>query len=246
MGQFLLLVGAGLAAGIIGSTAGLASLVSFPALLATGLNPLVANVTNTVSLVLSSVGASAASGPELRGQAGRVRRLLPIALGGGLAGSALLLSTPAGVFAAVVPVLVAAGSILLLVRPRLTAPHAAGERAPTTAALVFAVATYGGYFGAGAGIMMLAVLAAYLPEPLARLNALKNITLGGANVVAAAVLIPSGHVRWDLALPLAAGFLAGGLLAPALVRRLPAGPLRIGIAVAGLGLAAKLGVDALR
>jgi uncharacterized protein len=247
-GEFVLLAGAGVLAGTCGTMAGLASLVSFPALLAAGLSPLVANVTNTVSLVLSGVGSAAASQPELRGQSRRVRRLLVLTVAGGLAGSVLLLRTPAAVFEAVVPVLVAAGSLLLLGQRRL--PRRAGgeqrERSAGSALSTFAVAVYGGYFGAGAGIMMLAVLAVYVPEPLARLNALKNLSLGAANAVAAVGFIAFGPVRWAMVAPLALGFLAGGALGPVLVRRLPAEPLRIAISLAGLALAVKLGVDAVR
>lgn len=247
-GQSVLLAGAGFLAGLCGAVAGLASLVSYPALLAAGLAPLVANVTNTVALVLSSVGSSAASGPELRGQAGRVRRLLAVTAAGGLAGSALLLSTPPGVFQLIVPVLIGGGSMLLLVQPRLVRRTRGrfGEGSVAVAAAMFAIAIYGGYFGAGAGVLMLAVLALSVPEPLARLNALKNVGLGAANAVAAAGFVLFGPVRWAAAVPLAAGFLLGGALGPALVRRLPQGPLRVLIAVAGLGLAAKLGLDLLR
>jgi uncharacterized protein len=241
--QQLLLAGAGVLAGVCGAVAGLASLVSFPALLASGLTPVAANVTNTVALVLSTVGSSAASGPELRGQGGRLRRLLVLALAGGLAGAALLLLTPAEVFGKVVPVLIALGSVLLLRRPATVRPGGATPGA-VNAVLVFAVAVYGGYFGAGAGILMLAVLALSIPESLARLNALKNVSLGVANAVAATAFALFGPVRWGAALPLAAGFLAGGALGPALVRRLPETPLRVTVALAGLGLAAKLGVDA--
>jgi uncharacterized membrane protein YfcA len=246
-GEFVLLVGAGLVGGVCGAVAGLASLVSFPVLLAVGLDPLTANVTNAVALVLSSAGSSAASRPELRGQGRRVRWLLGLTVAGGLAGSALLLATPAGVFEAVVPALIAAGSLLLLLQPWI--PGLRGgryrERSVASAALISSVAVYGGYFGAGAGVMMLALLAIYVPEPVARLNALKNVCLGVANAVAATYFVLFGTVRWVVAAPLALGFLAGGAASPALVRRLPAEGLRIGIALAGLALAGKLALDAL-
>jgi uncharacterized membrane protein YfcA len=246
-GQPVLLAGAGVLAGICGAVAGLASLVSYPALLAAGLAPLVANVTNTVALVLSGVGSSAASRPELRGQAGRVRRLLAVTTAGGLAGAVLLLSTPPGLFRLIVPVLIGGASVLLLAQPRMVRLTSGrlDERGPAVSAALFAVAVYGGYFGAGAGVLMLAVLAVSVPEPLARLNALKNVSLGAANTIAAAGFALFGPVRWEAAAPLAAGFLLGGALGPALVRRLPQGPLRVLIAVAGLALAAKLGLDAL-
>jgi uncharacterized protein len=247
-GAPILLAGAGLLAGLCGAVAGLASLVSYPALLAAGLAPLTANVTNTVALVLSSVGSSAASRPELRGQAARARWLLALAAAGGLVGAVLLLCTPAGLFQAIVPVLIAGASVLLLAQPRLVRRSAGriAERGPALGAAMFAIAVYGGYFGAGAGVLMLAVLAVAVPEPLARLNALKNLGLGASNAIAAAGFAAFGPVRWAAAVPLAAGFLLGGAMGPPLVRRLPQGPLRVAIAVAGLLLAARLALDLLR
>jgi uncharacterized membrane protein YfcA len=120
---------------------------------------------------------------------------------------------------------------------------------PPTFALtagVFAIAVYGGYFGAAAGVLLLAVLLASTAEPLARSNALKNLLLGIANGVAAIAFVVFGPVRWAAVIPLAAGFFVGGRLGPNLVRRAPDGPLRILIACAGLGLAVHLGLDAYR
>jgi uncharacterized membrane protein YfcA len=111
---------------------------------------------------------------------------------------------------------------------------------------VFGVAVYIGYFGAAGGILLLAVLIRILAEPLARSNAVKNVVAGLANAVAAIGFAIFGPVRWAAVLPLAAGFLVGGWIGPALVRRLPAGPLRIFIGGCGLALAVRLGVSAYR
>jgi uncharacterized protein len=242
----VLLVVAGFLAGVTGTVVSLASLVSYPALLAVGLPALTANVTNTVALVLSTVGASLASRPELLGQSRRLRRLAVVATAGGAAGAVLLLSTPPEVFEVLVPVLIGAAAVLLLLQPAVTrlTRGAVGERSPLVLAGIFTVGVYGGYFGAAAGVLMLALLALSVAEPLARLNALKNVTLGLANAVAAVGFALFGPVRWAAALPLAAGFLAGGGLGPALVRRLPAERLRVLIALLGLGVAIKLGLDA--
>ena len=245
-GHLVLLVVAGVLAGLTGTVAGLASLASYPALLAAGLPAVTANVTNTVALVLSSLGALAASRPELHGQRDRVRRLAGLAAAGGVTGAALLLTTPGAVFEAIVPVLVAAGSVILLAQPQLLRATRGGlaERGRMVPVAVFAVAVYGGYFGAGAGVLMLALFALSVPEALPRLNALKNLLLGIANGLAAVGFALVGPVRWSAAAPLAAGLLVGGSLGPALVRRLPREPLRIAIGIAGLGLAVKLGLDA--
>jgi uncharacterized membrane protein YfcA len=111
--QSLLLVPAGLVAGLVGSVAGLASLVSYPALLAVGLGPISANVTNTVALVFSSVGSVTASGPELHGQRAQVLRVAAMSALGGLAGGLLLISTPSGAFARLVPWLIGLGSVVV-------------------------------------------------------------------------------------------------------------------------------------
>jgi uncharacterized protein len=206
---------------------------------------LTANVTNTVALVLSTVGASVASRQELHGQSRRVRRLAVLSVAGGTGGAALLLSTPPEVFEVVVPLLIGGGSLVLLGQPlvlRLTR-GGADERGPLLPAGVFAVGVYGGYFGAAAGVLLLALLAVSVAEPLARLNAVKNVTLGLANAVAAVGFAAFGPVRWAAAAPLAAGFLLGGAAGPLVVRRLPAERLRVLIGLFGLGLAVKLGLD---
>jgi uncharacterized protein len=243
----LLLAGAGVLAGMLGSVGGLASLASYPALLLAGLPPTAANVTNTVALVATTVGSAAGSRPELVGQGRFIGRLCVVAVCGGAAGAALLLTTPAGVFEKVVPWLVAGASIALLLGPRLrqaAGEHPAGRAGVALTVAVFLVAVYSGYFGAAAGVLMLAILSAASRQSLARVNAAKNLVTGAGNAVAAVVFALIGPVHWVAALALAAGSLAGGWLGPAVVRRVPAGPLRVAIAVAGLGLAVKLAADA--
>lgn len=240
---------AGLGGGLAGSVAGLASLVSYPALLAAGLPALSANMTNTVALVFSGVGSTLGSRPELTGQAPRLRRLAAVAVAGGACGAALLLVTPAKVFTFIVPGLIAAASLAIVARrpPRLPAPATGPARARPVwllDATVFAITLYGGYFGAAAGVILLAVLLVARTDGLARSNAVKNLLLGLANAVAAVTFAFAGPVHWLDALPLAAGFLLGGRIGPTIVRRVPAGPLRALIACAGLGLAVRLGIGA--
>jgi uncharacterized protein len=249
-GTVLLLVVAGLAAGVSGSMAGLASLFSYPALLAVGLPATAANVTNTVSLAFSTVGTAAGSRPELTGQAGAVRRYALISIQGGAIGAGLLLITPPGAFEAIVPVLVASASVVLLAQPairRLAGRGRAVEEAdgvdrPGWAVLggMLAVSVYGGYFGAAAGVLMLALIMIGLPVSLLQGNALKSVLLGLANAVAAVGFAVFGPVQWWAVPPMAIGLLAGGWCGPWLARRLPTGVLRTGIAVAGLGLAVSL------
>ena len=251
--EFVLLLVAGIAAGLIGSTAGLASLVSYPALLATGMSPLTANVTNTVALVGNAVGSISASRPELAGQG---RRLVPLAVAGlvgGASGAALLLLTPATAFEKVVPFLIAGASVTMLVQraPRELAAEgaarAAGRPHRDHWGMVVGTAVigvYGGYFGAAAGVLMLAMFLLVTGEGFPRSNAMRNVVLGGANTIAAVGYAVFAEVDWLAALPMGVGLLLGGRLGPRVVRRVPQTLLRRLIAVAGLGLALHLGIDA--
>jgi uncharacterized membrane protein YfcA len=246
--EWLLLALAGLGAGLAGSIAGLASLISYPTLLAVGLPPVAANVTNTVALVFSGVGSALGSRPELRGQGPRLRRLAGAGALGGLLGSALLLSTPPGSFELIVPWLIGLASIAILAQPpplALRRLHHGGDSAAMSLG-IFVVAIYGGYFGAAAGVLMLAILLIGTGDTLARVAAVKNAVLGLVNGVAALVFVVLGPVQWSAVVPLALGFLTGGRLGPELIRRAPAGALRVLIAVAGVGLAVHLGLDSYR
>jgi uncharacterized membrane protein YfcA len=249
----LVLLGAGTAAGIASTVFSLASLVSYPVLLALGLPPLTANVTNTVSLVLTGAGSAIGSGPELAGQGPRVRRFGTVSALGGAAGAAALLLSPAHSFELVVPVLVGVAAVLLLAQPRVKSLSAraggnkrGGERSVPLTVALFAAAAYVGYFGAGGGVLLLAVLGVMVDEALTRVNAIKNVISGLANFVAALGFAVFAPVRWSFVLPLAAGFLIGGWTGPKLVRRMPPGGLRVVVAIAGFGLAVKLGWTAYR
>jgi hypothetical protein len=244
----LVLVGAGTLAGVTSTVASLASLVSYPVLLALGLPPVSANVTNTVALAFTGAGSVAGSRQELAGQGRLVWRLGALTAAGGAAGAALLLLTPASVFEKAAPCLIGAASVLLIIQPMIAGMNARpdGERSWVLRAALAGVAVYVGYFGAAAGILLLTVLSAMLDQPLARVNAIKNAVSGLANATAALGFAVFGPVRWSAAAPLAAGFLIGGWIGPALVRRLPAQVLRVGVGVCGVALAVKLGLDAYR
>ena len=245
--RFLLLVLAGIGSGLVGSIAGIASLISYPALLATGLSPVTANVTNTVALVFQSLASAHGSAPELRGprQQQLVRRLVVWAVFGGFVGGILLLLTPSDAFAKIVPLLIGGSSIAVLIRPRAIAiAHPAAGETLGLRVGVFLIGIYGGYFGAAAGVMLLALLLTLTGETLARSSAVRTVLLGSANAVAALYFIGFGDVRWSVALPLALGLLVGGRTGPVLLRHAPAGPMRVLIALTGLGLAVHLALDA--
>jgi uncharacterized protein len=244
--QAVVLLAAGMLGGIASTVASVASVVSYPVLLALGLPPLSANVTNTMSLVLTGAGSVLGSRPELAGQRDRVLRLGALTALGGAAGAAALLLAPAAAFGFVVPVLIGAASLALLAQPMIRGlePRQGAEQSRWRLALVFGAAAYIGYFGAAGGVLMLAVLAAMISESLLRVNAIKNAISGAANGVAAVMFAVLAPVHWVFVAPLAAGFLAGGFTGPRLMRRLPVKALRVFVALCGLALAVKLGAAA--
>ncbi|KUI32308.1 sulfite exporter TauE/SafE family protein [Mycobacterium sp. GA-2829] len=241
-----LLLAAGILGGLTGSIAGLASVATYPALLVAGLPPVAANVTNTVSLVFNGVGSVLGSQPELRGQGGWLRRIIPAAALGGVAGAALLLSTPAEGFEKVVPVLLGASAVLILL-PRRAGPAHPERRAHAgwrEGAAILAICVYGGYFGAAAGVLLLALLLTTGSNTLAHANAGKNVVLGVANMTAAVVFAVFAPVHWAAVVPMGAGCLIGSRLGPIVVRHAPSGLMRALIGAAGIALAIKLGVEA--
>jgi uncharacterized membrane protein YfcA len=246
--DWFLLFTAGIAAGIIGSTAGLASLVSYPALLLVGLPPVTANVTNTVGLIGSSIGSVAGSRRELTGLGPLIMRRLPVAVVGGGIGAALLLLSPPGSFAVVVPYLVAAASVLLLLSPLVRRISASRQRSgavqtdggPAVIAGIFGCCVYGGYFGAAAGVMLLALLLAGTDRTLPVANAIKNLLLGAANATAAVAFTLTGEVAWAAVPPLLLGCMIGGRIGPGVVRVVPPTVMRWVIGIAGLGLSVRL------
>ena len=237
-----LLLLAGIGSGFIGYSAGLASLISYPALLAAGLPPVTANVSNTVALTCAALGGLSTAGPELRPQRGRVIRFALAGGLGGTAGAVLLLSTPSSAFERVVPWLVALASLALLARPWLRRINLdrLGELHLGVFLFVAGISVYGGYFGAAAGVLLLATFGAVLNDPYPMVNALKSVVLGSANIAASVVFLFFADVRWSAALPLAVGCLIGSSVSPPIVRRIPETPMRVVVGLAGVVLAADL------
>jgi uncharacterized protein len=243
IGAAALLLSAGVLAGMVGSAGGIASLISYPVLLAVGIPPLPANVTDTIAFVASLPGSALGSRPELQGQGRRILRLAPIAVVGSGAGAVLLLLTPAGVFDRIVPFLVAFAALALLVQPRVAAwleKHPGKSGRLVSPCGLLAVWLYDGYWGVGSGVMALAVLTLAVETHLARANALKNVLLGVADIACSIVFILYGPVRWAAVVPLALGVLAGSRVGPSLTRHISGNILRIVVALTGLGLAVHL------
>ncbi len=221
--QIIFAGGGGFAAGAVNAVAGGGTLISFPILIALGLPAVSANVTNTVALSPGYLGGALAQRRALQGQSNRVRALLVAAAIGGLAGSILLLFTSDDAFRVLIPVLLFVATALLAVQDRLRGALRIGR--PTTEivdptnppadprwlfAPVALVSVYGGYFGAGLGIMLLAVLGILVHDSLDRLNALKQVLAFAINATAAVFFLFSGRVYWVAALVMAITSVVGG------------------------------------
>ncbi|HJX43826.1 MAG TPA: sulfite exporter TauE/SafE family protein [Geodermatophilus sp.] len=244
--EMLAVAVAGLAAGAINAVIGSGTLVTFPVLLATGLPPVTASITNSLGLVPGGVGGAVGYRRELAGQRGLVLRLLPASALGALTGAFLLLHLPAEAFEAVVPALVGLAVVLVAVQPLLTRRLATRRSDPRTTprgwrltgllAAAYATGSYGGYFAASQGVLQVGVFGLLLREPLQRLNALKNVLSAAVNASAALayVLVATDRVDWTAAALVAAGSLAGGLLGARYGRRLRPAVLRTAIVVLGV------------
>lgn len=242
---------AGFVAGILTSTVGVASLVSFPVLLAIGLPPVVANTSNTIGMAPAGVSGSYGYRRELREHPAVTRVVLATSALGAVVGSALLLGLPGSVFEVVVPWLILGTCLLVGIQPRLKAwarsrnTDPAGRDDPcevSTLTRIMATVTgvYGGYFGAGSGVMMLAVLGLGTSLDFRILNALKTFAVMVANLVATVVFVVIAPVDWPAVLALAAGSVVGGYVGSHLGRHLPEAVLRGLIVVAGIAAAAYL------
>ncbi len=238
------IMAAGVAAGTINAIVGSGSLITFPTLLAFGFSPVVANVSNTVGLVPGSLSGSIGYRRELAGQRQRALRLGISAAAGGLTGGILLRLYP-GAFETIVPILIAVALVLVVIGPRLSQVlvahrHPEAHRSWPLTVTLYMSAIYGGYFGAGQGIVMIALLTIFLPDDIQRLNGLKNVLAVIVNGVAAILFALILPVRWDAALLIAIGSIIGGQIGAGTGRRLPAPILRTAIVVVGLAAEAKL------
>jgi uncharacterized membrane protein YfcA len=242
----LLVFVAGIGAGTINTVVGSGTLLTFPALLAVGLTPVTANVSNTVGLAPGSLSGAIGYRAELVGQGRRVATLGSGSVLGGIVGAILLLTLPASAFTAIVPVLIALSLVLVVAQPWLSArlnSRAGSGRTQVTPLLwvgVFATGIYGGYFGAAQGVMLLALMGVLLSESLQRINAVKNVLAFLANLVAAVVFAFTAHVDWTAAALVAAGAVIGGVIGARVGRRLSPTVLRAVIIVVGLAAIAKL------
>ena len=237
---------AGFAAGGVNALAGGGTLITFPVLVGVGLSPIRANVTNLIALTPGYASGTIAQREDLSGQGRHVRALLPVAAAGGLLGSIVLVLTSAHAFKVAVPFLIVMSCTLLVAqgkvrafvsrREAILAKDRHGER-PTALMLagVFLSAVYGGYFGAGLGIMLLAVLGLFSEERLPRLNAVKQALSFVISLVASLFLAFSSHVSWGFVAVIVPTSILGAFVGGKVVRVVHPSVLRV--VVVGVGLA---------
>ncbi len=232
---------AGLAAGTINTVVGSGTLITFPTLLAFGVPPVTANVSNTIGLVPGVASGVYGYRRELGGQRSRIFRLGVGSLIGGAVGAVLLLSLPSSAFSAIVPVLIVVGLLLVVFQPRITAWVGArdegtrGQHGPWWVwPSVSLTGVYGGYFGAAQGVILMGVLGIGIDDSLQRLNGLKNVLAGLVNGIAGLIFILVAHVDWTVVVLIAVGSVIGGQLGATVGRRLSPLALRSFIVVVGL------------
>ena len=240
-GEVVVLIAAGVVAGAVGAAGGVTSLVSYTALLGVGVPPLQANVCNLVAGVACWPGSASTSRRELAGTERSLTGILALAGCAAAVGSVTLLVTPPGAFVRLAPFLVALASLAMLdSRGSLGAPDGVCRLRLLSWPLIGLVSIYSGYFGAGSGIMLLAVLLVLVDERVPEANAIKNMLLGAATLASAVVFVVAGPVGWSAVVPLAAGLFAGSAVGPVIARRVSPRALRWAVAGLGLGLAAAL------
>lgn len=229
----VMLLGAGLAGGVVTAMVGGSSLITFPALLAAGLPPIVANASNTVALTPGNFAGGLADLERMPRWDRSFLGLMAVAVVGSAAGAALLLATPERAFTALVPLLIGFATLLFALSNRIRARLAWGKdggghwtSGPVRLLLFAPVAVYGGYFGAGMSVMLLALLAMTLEADFRAINVLKNLLSGLTSLVAVVVFVSQGVVAWLPVAVMMGGVLAGGFLGGRLVRVLPPRLLR--------------------
>lgn len=242
--EALAVLAAGIGAGTINTIVGSGTLITFPVLLAVGLPPVTANVSNSLGLVPGSIAGAIGYRKELTGQRDRLVRLGTVCLLGGAAGAVLLVTLPSKAFDAIVPGLVGAALLLVVLQPRLSRTLQArrareGTDAPAHGGPVLLVgmllaSMYGGYFGAAQGVLYLSLMGLLLDDTLQRINGLKNVLAAIVNGIAAIFFIVIAHMDWAAVGLIAAGATMGGVLGARVGRRLPPTALRALIVVVGI------------
>ncbi len=240
--QLLVVMLGAVAGGAVNALAGGGTLITFPILTAVGIPPVAANVTNTVALAPGYLSGTLAQRNDLKGQRRRLFWFVPAAVAGGLVGGLLLLNTEERIFGELVPYLILLACLLLALQGKLRAwltrrAAAAGHSQvpePLAAIPVFLASIYGGYFGAGLSVIVLAVLGLVIDDTLTRLNATKQAIAFCVNVAAALFFLFSGQVVWQAAVVMAVGAIIGGVIGGRMAGRIQPSTLRAVVITLGL------------
>lgn len=240
--DLILLLVASLAAGALNAVAGGGSFLTFPALVLAGVPPLIANATNTVALLPATFTSAWIYRDDLAAARAQVplRRFIAVSFVGGAAGSLLLLCTPEKLFEEIVPWLLLFATVVFAFGKPLSAWLRARMQLSLAAliAVQFLIGIYGGYFGGGIGILMLAMLGLYGMADLHAMNGVKTLLSGCMNLVASTVFIGAGAVWWREAGLMFFAAMAGGVIGPWLARRVPPAALRSFVVAVGAAMTA--------
>lgn len=249
MVEAMLVLLAGVGAGTINAVVGSGTLITFPTLLAFGVPPVSATMSNAVGLVAGNVSGTWGYRRELRGQWPRLRWQIPASLIGSVLGSVLLLILPADAFETIVPVLLGLALLLVLVQPRIQAwvrrrAVLAGRaitvmtagRLTLLVVWTFIAGVYGGYFAAAQGVLLVGIMGALVPNTLQEINAAKNLLSLLVNTVSALIytVVAFDRINWLAAAMIAVGSLIGGFVGAGVGRKLPAPVLRAAIVALGV------------
>lgn len=242
---FITLIGVGMAGGFLGSAVGIASLASYPALLALGMPPVTANVTTTFANIFSGISSVFASSKELHGRWHFIFKVWPLLLSGCIVGSLLLFAFPQSVFKRIVPFFILLAAVLMLLpKGKKTQQEHSSFVIFLSWAAIFFTGIYSGYFGAACGVIMLALFNIITGEPYKIYNAEKNVAMPLANLTSLVVYTTQTKIVWSWIIPMAIGSILGGYIGPMIVRHLPDRLVKTVVAIAAVILAATLAYQA--
>ncbi|MHA8111258.1 sulfite exporter TauE/SafE family protein [Lactobacillaceae bacterium Melli_B4] len=240
-------MGVGVISGIINSIIGMASLISYPALVSVGIPPVLANASNTVALISSGISSILSSLKEIKGH---LKEVIPITIltgVGGLIGSVLLLNSSNEAFSKIVPFLIFFAACSILIPKK----NVASQKKTQSKHVLFwehlilgLVGIYVGYFGAGAGVIMIAVLSKISNSPYHVYNATRNAATLAANLIASVIFIFIAHVYWSVIIPLGIGLFIGGFIGPKIVRYIPTNIMRTSVGIFAFALSIYLFIQA--
>lgn len=238
--EIIILIAA-LAAGFVNALAGGGTLITFPILIATGIQPVTANITNTVALVPGTVGGIIGQRKDFGTQKDSLIKLIPTAILGGIVGGVLILTTSERIFSSLIPYLILTATLLLAlqteIKKRIQSINYKGNYSSKNILFlhlpIFFASVYGGYFGAGLGVILMAILGLVLNQNTIKLNFTKQVLAFSVNLAAAIYFIFLGDIEWKICTIMIFGSLTGGWLGGKLAGKIKPEQLRLFVVIAG-------------